>query len=422
MFWKRLFYFVHCVNKVCPAKDLFVFYKMKTIFTIFKKEMLDTLRDRRTLFIMIIVPLLLLPMIFTVMGMVQSSQHEEAMNKTIRVAITDNNNGAELLQTIQRRRDVQVVPNENREEIRKMIREDALDLALEISPSFDESIAAGKTGELTIYYNSTSDSLVYSALDKTIQNYHKNILAQRLEVLGATTATIKPTKIIRKDVYTRTESLGKMIGGFLPYVFVLFCMMGAMYPAIDLFTGEKERGTIETILTIPADRLQILLGKMAVVVLGGVCSGLLTIVGMYLALQLGMGIPDFIRNIVLSILTPKSIFLVLLMLFPLTVFFAGVLIPISVYARSFKEAQSMIQPMMFLVFIPLIIGMVPGIELSRTTAIVPILNVALASREIVAGTIDFSLLSVVYLSLFSFAALAILICVKWFEKEGNVLR
>ncbi len=395
---------------------------MKTILTIFKKEMLDTLRDRRTLFIMMIVPLLLLPMIFTVMGAVQSSQHEEAMNKIIRIAITDHDNGAALLQTIQRRRDVQIIAVEDRAELREMIRADALDLALEIAPSFDEKIATGKTGELTIYYNSTSDSLLYTALDKTIQAYHKNILAQRLEVLGATTATIQPTKTIRKDVYTRSESLGKMIGGFLPYIFVLFCLIGAMYPAIDLFTGEKERGTIETLLTIPADRLQILLGKMAVVVLGGLCSGVLTIVGMYLALQLGLGIPDFLRNIVLSILTPDSIVLVLLMLLPLTVFFAGLLIPASIYARSFKEAQSMIQPMMFLVFIPLIIGMTPGVELSRTTAMIPVLNVALASREIVAGTIDYGLLGLVYLSLISFAAIAILICVKWFEKEGTILR
>jgi len=195
-----------------------------------------------------------------------------------------------------------------------------------------------------------------------------------------------------------------------------------MYPAIDLFTGEKERGTIETILTVPASRLEILIGKLIVVVLSGVISGVLVIFGMYLTLIFNPDVPPMVLNIVNQILTPYNIGLIILMLIPLTIFFAGILIPISIYSKSFKEAQSLITPLTFVAIFPLIIGMIPGFKLTVLTALIPVANVALATKEIIAGTIDYGLLSLVFLSLISFAAIGLGMCVKWFSSEGNILR
>jgi sodium transport system permease protein len=233
---------------------------------------------------------------------------------------------------------------------------------------------------------------------------------------------IKPIKTSEQDVYTQTESLGKRIGGFLPYIFVIFCLMGAMYPAIDLFTGEKERGTMETILSVPASRLQILLGKMLVVVLSGVISGVLMIIGLYLALKLNPDVPGWVITMANELLSSQSLGLIILMLIPLTTFFAGILIPTSIYAKSFKEAQSLIQPLIIVVTIPLVIAMMPGFKLDAFTALIPILNVALATKEIVAGTINYGLLSLVFVSLFVFAGIGIAICVRWFGAERNILR
>ena len=195
-----------------------------------------------------------------------------------------------------------------------------------------------------------------------------------------------------------------------------------MYPAIDLFTGEKERGTIETILTVPASRLQILIGKMLVVVISGVISGVLVILGLYLTLRFNPDVPDMVLNIANQILTPLNLGLIILMLIPLTTFFSGILIPVSIYSKSFKEAQSLITPMTFVVILPLIVAMMPGFKLTVMTALIPIVNVALATKEIVAGTIDYGLLGLVFLSLFVFAAIGIGMCVKWFGSEGNILR
>jgi sodium transport system permease protein len=110
------------------------------------------------------------------------------------------------------------------------------------------------------------------------------------------------------------------------------------------------------------------------------------------------------------------------MLIPLTIFFAGVLIPISIYAKSFKEAQSIITPINILVIVPAIVGMLPGVELSIQTAAIPIVNIALATKEIIAGTIDYGLLTVVYGSLIIIALAGALFSARYFSQENNILR
>lgn len=384
--------------------------------------MLDMLRDRRTVITMIVMPILLMPAIISLTSYIASDRIKKAQEKDIKIAINANENGADLIKRFKRQKDVIIVDNINKDDFAQLIKDDSLDLALDIKSDFDTQIQGGKTGGLKVYYNSTDEGLFMNRLESTIKSYKESLIRARLDSLGGDMALIQPISTEKEDVYTQTESLGKMVGGFLPYIFVLFCLMGAMYPAIDLFTGEKERGTMETILSVPASRLQILLGKMLVVVLSGVISGVLTIIGLYLALQLNPDVPGWVLTMANELLSPNSLGLIILMLIPLTTFFAGVLIPASIYAKSFKEAQSLIQPMMFFVIVPLVIAMMPGFELDTFTALMPIVNVALATKEIVAGTVDFGLLSLVFVSLFVFAGIGVAVCVRWFGAEGNILR
>lgn len=392
------------------------------IFTIFKKEMLDMLRDRRTVITMIVMPILLMPAIISLTSYIASDRIKKAQAKDIKIAINTNDNGADFIKRFKRQKDVQIVEGIDIKDFEQLIRDDSLDLAIDISADFDTQIKDGKTAGIKLFFDSTDEGLFMRRMENTIGSYKKSIVKSRLDSLGGEMDLIQPIETVEQDVYTQTESFGKMVGGFLPYIFVLFCLMGAMYPAIDLFTGEKERGTMETILSVPASRLQILLGKMLVVVLSGVISGVLTIIGLYLALQLNPDVPGWVMTMANELLSPKSLGLIVLMLIPLTTFFAGVLIPASIYAKSFKEAQSLIQPLMFLVIVPLVIAMMPGFELDTFTALIPIVNVALATKEIVAGTVDYGLLSLVFLSLFVFAAIGIAVCVRWFGAEGNILR
>jgi sodium transport system permease protein len=198
--------------------------------------------------------------------------------------------------------------------------------------------------------------------------------------------------------------------------------MGAMYPAIDLFTGEKERKTLETLLTTPASRLEILVGKMAVVVSSGLLSAVLAIVGLFVAVRTTAGMPDFFSGMISGMLSVSFVLLLLAMLIPLTIFFAGIMVPLTIYAKSFKEAQSILSPMTFLVIFPAVIGLMPGIELTTVTALIPIVNISLATKEIIAGTIQTPLLLITIISLIAYATISVLFCVRWFGKETHILR
>ena len=395
---------------------------MKQIITIFRKEMLDTLRDRRTLITMLVMPLVLIPLLINVAASVAVSKSESAKEKDLRIAIAISEEGADLIRQIENRKDARIYKDIEPYEYKDLIRSDSIDLGIVVEEGFDAAIAAGKTGQILVYYNST-DQIPYGRLQTTLDSYYESQLKSRLDSLSANKATITPTAIEKIDAYTQQESIGKTIGGFLPYIFVLFCLVGAMYPSIDLFTGEKERGTLETILTVPASRFQILLGKMMTVVISGVLSGGLAILGLYLTFQINPDIPSAFRNVLAEILQPQSIALIILMLIPLTIFFSGILIPASIYSRSFKEAQSLIQPMLIVVIIPLaVIASIPGLSLNFGLALIPVVNVGLASIDIIAGTINYSLLAVVFVSLIVFAGIGLMVCVRWFGQEGNIMR
>jgi len=213
-----------------------------------------------------------------------------------------------------------------------------------------------------------------------------------------------------------------LVGGFLPYIFILFCFMACMYPALDLITGEKEKGTLETLLTTPASRFQILIGKVLAIGVVGVFAAVMTIVGMFAALRLFEGIPPEIITAINDILSLRFVLLLFGMLVPLSLFFAGALAAVAIRASSFKEAQTLISPMMFVVIVPAMMALMPGMRLDWQTAAIPILNIALATKEITAGTIQYGQYALLVVSLIVAALLAVAVSVRQFSKEGNILK
>lgn len=395
---------------------------MHHFWTVFIKEIKATLRDRRSLLIMLVVPFALFPLLLSLVAGASVSQKSQALQQTLTVAIEANDNAASLVALLENRADLVVRQDIPPMYFRRLVRSDSIDVALIIDKSFDETIQAGKTGRIDLFYNATRDDAIVSRVQQSLANWKDQVLAQRLDTAGLDQAYIKPLDVQRTNVYSQKESMGKLAGGILPYMFVLFCLLGAMYPAIDLFAGEKERGSIETILTAPISRVELLLGKVAVIVVSGLVSGGLTILGLYLAITFNPNLPLELRTVVKQFLAFRPMLLVLLMMIPLTFFFAGLLVAASIYARSFKEALSYIQPMTILVFVPLIFGFMPSTELNIVTALIPVLNVALATKDVIAGTIEplYFILTIVSLLLLALASLAF--GLQWFKSEKNILR
>ena len=401
------------------------------IYTIFRKELLDTLQDRRTIITSILVPLLLFPVLGGVLGTVIRSQQRTAEERTLDVLLISHGQAPrfrELLyleaDLLMREGDIRVREDVSLEEGRRLVMADSLTAIVYFDPEFERQQEAGLPGIVSVYYKRTDRGRVERdrVLD-IVERYETMLYDDRLRDLNIDPeVTLKPLVVNQFNLASEKERFASVIGGFLPYLFVLFAMMGCFHPATDLAAGEKERGTFETLLTIPATRLQILIGKFLVVTLSGLLSAGLGLFGIYLTLQVAVDVPDRIQSVIVSILEVKSILTILSLLIPVTIFFAALLLMLSVYARSYKEAQSTINPLMIVVIVPVYVAAIPGVRLTPATAFIPILNMSLAMKAVAAGTATLGLMVIVYVSLILMAALSLYFCAKMFERESAVFR
>jgi sodium transport system permease protein len=396
---------------------------MNPAWIIFCKELKDTLRDRRTIITMVLIPLLLFPVLMTIVTKVTSSQTKKAQEKTIKVGLIAQNNAAAFRDILLNRDDMEIHEDTAIEDIESMIKEDKLDAVIRIDAQFDQQVADQKSGDIHLHFKSSKDlNVTRRRLTPLINDYEEQLVTDRFDRLYLDRNIGDAIKTHRHDVASDQEKFGKAVGGFLPYMFIIFCFMGCMYPAIDLGAGEKERGTLETLLASPASRFQILLGKFGVVALAGLTSTCLTFIGIFVAVSQHREIVEKLTDVIGSLLAPANIAISISLLLPLTIFFAAALLAISIFAKSFKEAQSLMTPLNLFIILPVFVGLLPGIELTSLTALIPVLNVSLATKEVLAGTITMPLLLEVYASLILLAGLSLFFCAKWFDRESVIFR
>jgi sodium transport system permease protein len=243
----------------------------------------------------------------------------------------------------------------------------------------------------------------------------------RLAAQNLPVSLMKPFDIKQQNVVSAEKVAGETYGGLIPYLVILMCMTGAMYPAMDLTAGEKERGTIETILSSPIKRSHLVLGKFLLVLTASLVTATLSVISMGASFSVfarfaaqqgeGEGLPLFTMH-------AKTVFAVFAMAVPVAVLFSAVLITISVFAKSYKEAQSYLTPMTFIVLIPAIAAVLPGVELTTKLALIPILNVSLLCKELVTGTFHWNYIALIFLSTCVYAGIALFLAVKMFQRES----
>ena len=396
---------------------------MKKIGIIFRKELKDTLRDRRTLFFMIVFPILIIPLIVGGIPKIMVSMMEKKMTERINIAIIGEENNLELVEIFGMADSIDVIFNMERDSIEQSIRNKDIDGAVIIPDGFSEMVNSMKTAQITIVYISSDDlEAAKKRMESVINKYRESKISQRLEMLEIQSEILEPVKINHRNIASEKEMIGKLAGGWLPYMFTLYCFMGAMYPALDLGAGEKERGTIETLLISPAGRLEILLGKFCVISLSGFLSAISGIIGLLVGLQFMTELPMEIITTMKSIIEIKTIALILSLIVPVSIFFSAVLLSISFYAKSFKEAQSLVTPINILILFPALIGLIPGVELTWKTALIPIVNISLVTKEIIAETVSSVLLLEVYGSMIILAIVGLFFTRWWFNREEVIFR
>ena len=394
------------------------------IFRIFRKELLDTLRDRRTLMTMLVIPILVFPITLNVFVEISKSFEESASTQTMKIGIVGDqykNYTRQLEQIPAAVGPKKIEIYKDSLALRKAIETDQIQLGL-IIPANEKDLLENQQ---TITLNWLLDASEVGRSERAAlygSSLQANAEGERLQKLGLRPEQIKPLANNSINCASNKKMVGQLAGGFLPYIFIAFGFIGCMYPAIDLFTGEKERGTLETLLTVPVERWKILIGKMLVVVSSGMLAATCALIGLFISIEfLDLAANKELLEVIHSVLTFNFILSMFALLLPLVIFFAGVMIPIAIYAKSFKEAQSIITPLNIVMVLPAMAGFFPGIELNLNTAFIPVVNVVLATKELVAGTLSWAYFAGVFSVMCLLATLAIGLSYKQFDKEANIL-
>ena len=396
---------------------------MNIIFSIFKKELTDVLRDRRTLFFMIAMPVIVMPLIFIGSLKFQEYQNKKSEEKILNIALVNESGETKIRDYILNQKGVNLIEDIDADSLEAGIKSDSLQGGLYIGKNFLNNISTNQMGAVEIYYKSSDlMSKAKKRINNALDQYKNEVVAERLLRFDIDKNLLEPLQIIDKDMSTKKETIGKALGGLVPYMLVIFIFLGAMYPAIDLGAGEKERGSLETLLSSPATKFEITVGKLMVVSLTGLVSGLISVVGITAPMYFIDNIPDQIKSTVLEIISPFMIISVIFLMIPIAIFFASMLLSISFYARSFKEAQSLMGPLNIIIIVPLMLTLGPGIEIDHITALIPLINVGLLTKEILAGSVEPIYFIETLSSLLFFAAIGIRFSVYWFNKENTIFR
>ena len=388
------------------------------------KELTDMIRDRRTMFMMVVMPLVVIPLLAITAIKLTQSQIEKAKDKELRVAVIGETAAPELFKRLSKEENFFLVTMTNADSARAMTAEQTLDGVVIIPQDFSEFVEGDKQATIRLIFKS-SESLnaARRRIETIIDQYDREIVNERIGRLQLDETLFDAIAIKREDVASTEEKFAENAGGFLPYIFIIFGFMGSIYPALDLGAGEKERGTLETILSSPASRFDIVMGKFLVVLLFSIATAFLAMLGVLIMVyQFLPTIETNITQTVMDMLGPRRIFIIMSMVLPVSAFFAAVALAISIFAKSFKEAQSMMAPLNIIIILPAMVGMLPGFKLSAVTAAIPILNLSLATKAILGGSADPILIAEVYLSLFFLAGVSIYGCAKWFNREETLFR
>ncbi len=411
------------------------------ILTVYLKELKDSLRDRRTLVSMIVVPTLIMPLIMFSVGTIMSKVMKQAKEEIPSVMILGGEDSPEVVAALRAEKTskgeprFRIVPAGD---YKQLISEKKLRAAVEIPAGFDAALKAGETKTVTIYHyeGEIRSGFGQSAVNDFFRTYREKTVEARLKDRGLPATLMAPFEVRRQNVAPPEKVGGNLFGGFIPYIIVILCFTGAMYPAMDLTAGEKERGTMETLLCSPVSRLNIVLGKFLMVLTASVCTMLMLLVSMSVTAMLGgvLFSPDKMAVAQKSIearsmmggmmptIDPLGIVGLFGMIAPVAVFFSALLLAVSLFAKSYKEAQSYVSPMIIVVIMPAVVGMLPGMELSAKTALVPILNLSLVSKEMLSGVWHWNYIALIFGSSCVYAAVALAFCVRMFNREDVMFR
>ena len=396
--------------------------------TVFFKEMKDVLRDRKTLLLMIVLPVVVVPLLLSLLIGFVMKKEKEARTEVLEYVVFGGEFAPELAKTFEAAKGFKKVALGSKDELVEAIREDRIDFGLVFSEKTAARLSGQEQASIEFHFdNASMPSKVEDRVEEVVGEFNDRLISARLARLGVPLgreqeSLLEPVRLRKKGTGKIREVIGDRIGGMVPYFFIAFCFMGVVYPAIHLGAGEKERGTLETLLLAPIPRHQVVLGKFLAVFCGGIIAVLLNLAsrGTWLAIKAGE-----LRGIIGTLIGSigwLDLAMLALMLIPVAAMFAALLLSVSIFARNSAEASTLISPFGIVLIIPAALAMLPGVELNWFWAWVPITNISLAMKELLKGTMDYTMLVAILTSSTLIAGGLLFFCAKWFNRENVLFR
>ncbi len=358
---------------------------LPVVSLVFRKELKETLRDRRTLMIMVLLPLVIYPLVVLALGQGVAATRMDQKEKVSRVGLVGKS-WTQLEQALADHDRIQLVDGAAGD-ARLQRRE--LDLLVVVPATAKKDLASGGTVALTLRYDQSQDrsSVALNRAREVIDALEVKLREARFKGRGLPLTLANPVDLERENIASSQALGAKVLAGALPLMVVLMVLLGAFYPAIDLTAGEKERGTLETLLVAPVKRTDIIAGKFLVVTTIAMVTGLLNLGS--IGLSFFLGFRTYLDVAKLPIDLPwSSLAMTVVALVPASIFYAAVMLAVAALARSFKEAQNLLTPIYMVFMMPSMLAMLPWIKLTPLAALVPAVNIALLTREIITGNMQ----------------------------------
>lgn len=345
------------------------------IFNILKKELRETFRDKKSLAMMLVIPLFI-PLI--VLGM--SALFEQELD----VEITDYNkigfayNLDDTERTLAASMDLEVEEG-SIEEMKKL--RDEGKIFLYITKQDNKYTIVSTDSESSTYARSLMTAYFESYKRILQENYLKQENIDSNEVLD----------IISIDLKQETSDDSYFASYMQNYAFLFIIMaitVSATYPSTDTTAGEKERGTLETLLTFPIKSKDIIIGKFLGVSISSIITGLISLLLAIGSLKIANGMFNIYEGVNISYSLP-TILVAILIIISFSLFVSGLCIAIASKSKTFKEAQSALTPLNFITFFPGMIAFMVGVESSTILSIVPFLNYTIIFTDMIKGVFDY---------------------------------
>ena len=372
------------------------------LWNILKKELRELFRDKKSLAMMLVIPIFIPLLVIGMSALFESQMNVDTKEyNKIGFAYTLT----ETEKNLAKEMDIDIVENTTKK-LKGKYEEGKIDLYI-----------TKKDNHYTIHSNSSDASTYASNLMETYFNTYKEILQQE----SLSKQKINPEEIL--NIITVEEKIVEEDNFFASYIknyaflFIIMAItVSATYPATDTTAGERERGTLETLLTFPMKSKDIIIGKFLGVTVSSIITGILSLVLAVISLFLTKDMFTIYER-VNTMYSLSSIIYAILVIITYSFFISGLCIAIASTSKTFKEAQSALTPLTFISLFPGMIAFMVGITTTPLISVIPFLNFTTIFTDITAGNINILHITLMIISTIIYISIVLYYIIKQYKSE-----